>query len=263
MNATSPTTGFSSWMRLAGDALTLKPEPYERLAAKPTLRYALLIVLVVGLIVGAVNALIGIPSLFRSPAAEVENAFTEMQQGIDQVLGMMGQVPDNTKQILDAIQQSIEAYKPTIEKIVAIPAPLPGFFGRFFTWLGRWLSTPFGLLAKWLGISIWIMLFARLLGGRGGLIPYLSASSLSVIPHLLGALSFIPCVGGLLGLAASIWGLFIQYKAVQTTQGLSQGRSIVAVLLPYLLLALLISLVAIFVGVSISSAINAAAGGGQ
>ncbi len=261
MNATSPATGFSSWLHLAGDALVLKPEPYERLAAKPTLRYALLIVLVVGLIVGAVHALIGIPGLFRSPAAEVEAGFAGIQQGIDQVLGMMGQVPDETKAILDVIQQSIEAYKPTIEKLVAIPAPLPGFFGRVFTWLGRWLSTPFGLLAKWLGISIWIMLFARLLGGRGGLAPYLSASSLSVIPHLLGAFSFIPCVGGLLGLAASIWGLFIQYKAVQTTQGLSQGRAIVAVLLPYILLALLIGLLALVVGLSISSAISAAGGG--
>lgn len=82
------------------------------------------------------------------------------------------------------------------------------------------------------------MLFARMLGGRGSLLSYLSASSLSTLPHLLGAFGFIPCLGPLLGLIASIWGLVMQTRAVELTHGLSRERALVAVLLPYFLLFL-------------------------
>ena len=58
------TWSLSSSINLAKDALTLKPEPFQRLASPPaSLRSAIAIVLVVGLMIGAVHALVGIPSL--------------------------------------------------------------------------------------------------------------------------------------------------------------------------------------------------------
>lgn len=259
--AASPASPVSAWLRTAGDAVSLKPEPYARLAAQSSLRTALLIILVVGLIIGAVQALIGVPGLFRSPQEEVERGFTSFEQGLDQVLSFSGQMPPETQEVIDLIKSSIETIRPFILRVVEVPSPLPSFFSRFFTWIGAWLSAPFSLMASWLAISIWIMLFARLLGGRGSLVSYLAASSLSVIPHLLTIFSFVPCLGGLLALVAGLWGLVIQYKAVQVSHGLSQGRSILAVLLPYILLILLLLLLsALFAGL-LASMINSLAAG--
>lgn len=243
----------SSWLRTASDAVTLKPEPYQRLAAQPSLRSALLIILVVGLIIGASSALLGIPGLFRSPAEQIERGITSFEDALDQAMSFSGQSTPEAEAVIDLIKSSIETWRPFIQQLADVQAPLPSFFGRFFSWIGDWLSSPFSLLASWLLLSIWIMLFARLLGGRGSLVAYLSASSLSVIPSLLNLFGFIPCLGGVLALAAWVWALMIQYKAVQVSHGLSQGRSILAVLLPYILLVLLITILTIaFAGLLVS-----------
>jgi hypothetical protein len=243
MNAASavPSSPLRAWLRLAIAALTLKPEPYRHLAAEPSLRRALVIVLAVGLLLGLGQALVALPALTRRPEAEIEAALTGFRQGLDEArTGMAGQMTPEMAAIFDTIDQGLEAFRPYLLQLAAVPAPLPAPVGRFFGWLGGWLSRPFALLAKWLGISIWILLFARLLGGRGGLLPYLAASSLSVIPHLLAVFAFIPCVGFLLTAVGSVWGLVIQYKAVTITQDLSAGRAAAAVLLPYLLLVFLL-----------------------
>lgn len=238
----------ASWTQFGRDALTLKDEPFQQMSAAASIKKAVLIVVVVGLLIGAVHALVGIPGLFRSSVVEATEITAQFDAIFEQVAPFMPTDDADFNEFWDIYRGSIENFAPTIEAITKLPTPLPGFFGRLFTWLGGWLSRPFSLLASWLGISIWIMLFARLLGGRGSLLSYLSASSLSVIPHLLAAFSFIPCLGGLLALIGSIWGLVIQVKAVETTHGLTQGRSILAVLLPYLLIVLLLGLgIALFV----------------
>lgn len=254
--ADSTVSPVSAWLRNAGDAITLKPEPYQRLAAQSSLRSALFLILVVGLIIGAAQALIGVPGLFRSPQEEVERGISSFEQGLDQVLSLSGQMPPESQEVFDLIKSSIETWRPYILRLVDVPAPLPSFLSSLLTWIGGWLSSPFALMASWLAISIWIMLFARLLGGRASLVSYLAASSLSVIPHLLNILSFVPCLGGLLALTAGIWGLVIQYKAVQVSHGLSQGRSILAVLLPYILLIVIVSLLAILFAGLLASMIN-------
>jgi len=254
---TSPLPFASTWFATARDALTLKPEPYERLGhGKASIRQGIAIVAVVGLIIGVVAALVALPALFRSPAAAVDDAFNGITQGLDQFRSFGGQTPPEFQQFLEMYKRSIESFRPFIAQIIAIRAPLPPFFERFFSWAGVLITSPFALLAGWLSSSIWIMLFARLLGGRGGLVHYLNASALSVIPQLLGVLGFIPCVGGLLALIGSIWGLAMQYKAVQVTHGLSQGRAIAAVLLPYLLFVLLIGLMAALVALGIFALVS-------
>lgn len=246
-----PSTPLRAGLRLALDALTLKPEPYRRLAAEPSLHRAVAIVLAVGLLLGLVQALVALPGLVRDPATEVEAALAGFREGLDSArTDMADQMTPELAAIFDLLDQSVEAFRPYLLRLVAVPAPLPSFVGRFFGWLGDWLSQPFALLAKWLGISIWILLFARLLGGRGGLLPYLAASSLSVIPHLLAAFGPISCLGDLLTAVGSIWGLVIQYKAVETTQNLSSGRAVAAVLLPYVLflfVGILVAILAVFI----------------
>ncbi len=263
MNTAAATpSSLRAWLRLALDALTLKPEPYRFMAAEPSLRRALLVVLVVGLLLGLGQALVALPTLTRSPAAVVEAALTGFRQGLDTARSSMtGQMTPEMAALFDALDQGLEAFRPYLLELAAVPAPLPSAVGRFLAWLGGWLSQPFALLAKWLGISIWILLFARLLGGRGGLLPYLAASSLSVIPHLLALFAFIPCVGSLLTAAGSIWGLVIQYQAVVITQELSAGRAVAAVLLPYLLLLFLAVIVSVIAVILIIGLIASGAAG--
>lgn len=237
MTVNSPAT----WIALGRDSLTLKPEPFQRFASgRASLKQAVLLVVAVGLIIGAVEALVGIPGLFRSSVVTSDQIINEFERVFEQMTPFIDNADPEFRQFMDIYRGSIEQIAPTIEQITRLPTPLPGFLSRILTWLGAWLSTPFALLASWLGISIWIMLFARLLGGRGALLPYLGASSLSTIPHLLAAFGFIPCLGGLLSLIGSIWGLVIQMRAVEITHGLSRERAILAVLLPYILLILLL-----------------------
>jgi hypothetical protein len=264
MNA-APAVPSSPWragLRLAVDALTLKPEPYRDMAGEPSLRRAVLIVLVVGLLLGLGKGLVALPNLTRDPVTEMEAALAGFREDLDSArTGMADQMTPEMAEIFNMIDQGLEAFRPYLMRLATIPAPLPPFIGRFLGWLGGWLSQPFALLAKWLGISIWILLFARLLGGRGGLLPYLAASSLSVIPHLLAVFDFIPCVGALLTAAGSIWGLVIQYKAVQLTQNLSSGRAVAAVLLPYVLFVLIGLFLVVVAAFTLATLMASATGG--
>ncbi|NUQ36383.1 MAG: YIP1 family protein [Caldilineales bacterium] len=234
-------SSLAEWVALARAALTLKAEPFHLFTAgRASLKRAVLLVIVVGLLIGAVQALAGLGALFRPTVITAEEITGGFNQFFEQMTPFLDSADPAMREFMNIYRGSIETFAPTLEEISKLPAPLPGFFGRLFTWLGGWLSTPFALLSKWLLLSIWIMLFARLLGGRGSLLAYLSASSLSTLPHLLGAFSFIPCVGFLLGLTASIWGLAMQARAVELTHDLSRGRAVAAVLLPYALLLLLL-----------------------
>ncbi|HEY51966.1 MAG TPA: YIP1 family protein [Caldilineae bacterium] len=234
------TASLSSWISLAKDALTLKPEPFQRLASPPaSLRSAIAIVVVVGLLIGGVHALVGIPGLVSAPQFNADEFVGQIEESLSMSQMFGGAQTPEEQEAMALILESIRRFAPTIEKLSQVQTPLPGFFVRLLQWLGDWLSRPFARLASWLFISVWIMLFARLLGGQGNLLPYLSASALSTIPHLLHAFDFIPCLGAIIWLVAGVWGLVIQVKAVEITHGLSQGKSILAVALPYLLVFLL------------------------
>ena len=234
------TWSLSSWINLAKDTLTLKPEPFQRLASPPaSLRSAIAIVLVVGLIIGTVHALVGIPGLVSGAPFNADEFIGQIEESLAMSQTFGGAQTPEEQEAMALIIDSIKDFVPTIQKLEQVETPLPGFFVRLLEWLGVWLSRPFALLASWLFISVWIMLFARMLGGQGNLLPYLSASALSTIPHLLHAFDFIPCLGTIIWLVAGVWGLVIQVKAVEITHGLSQGRSVLAVILPYLLASLL------------------------
>ena len=252
------TASLSSWINLAKDALTLKPEPFQRLASPPaSLRSAIAIVVVVGLMIGVVHALVGIPALVSAPQFNADEFIGQIEESlpISQMFG--GAQTPGEQETMTLIIDSIKSFVPTIQKLQQVQTPLPAFFVRLLNWLGDWLSRPFTLLASWLFISVWIMLFARMLGGQGNLLPYLSASALSTIPHLLHAFDFIPCLGMVIWLVAGVWGLVIQVKAVEITHGLDRGKSFLAVVLPYLLAFLLVGILFLFFMLFIAFGVNA------
>jgi len=59
------------------------------------------------------------------------------------------------------------------------------------------------------------------------------------VPHILDALGFIPCLGGLLGLIAWGWGVVIYVKGTASAHDMSTGKATLAVLMPFIVLFLL------------------------
>ena len=69
--------------------------------------------------------------------------------------------------------------------IDALPRPIPRAIGGFFQSFGGWLSSPFTHLAAWMGYAIWVLLFAKISGGRGGVNRFLGLTALYAVPNLL------------------------------------------------------------------------------
>jgi hypothetical protein len=75
---------------------------------------------------------------------------------------------------------------------------------------------------------------AKVLGGIGSFTTQAYLISLCLIPLTLAAqlVGIIPCVGGLVSLAVSIYLLILQIRVVKVSHQLTTGRSAVAVLWP-------------------------------
>jgi hypothetical protein len=90
-------------------------------------------------------------------------------------------------------------------------------------------------------------LFARLLGGQGGLGQTLGCTALAVAPQVLNLATFFPylVVGGVVG----TWTLLCRYVALKTCHRLTWNRALGATLLPYVALAVVVASFACLGGV--------------
>lgn len=129
--------------------------------------------------------------------------------------------------------------------IDALPRPIPRAVGGFFQAFGGWLSAPFTHLAAWLSYAIWVLLFAKITGGFGGVNRFLGLTALYAVPNLLGFLDFIPIVGPLIGIVGAIWGWIVYIKAVEVSQEITLSKAILLAILPVLLIFVLIMLMTI------------------
>jgi hypothetical protein len=105
-------------------------------------------------------------------------------------------------------------------------------------------------LGAWLGYGIWVMLFAKLLGGRASLASFFGATAIFVVPHLLLILRWVPILGGLLAFIAFVWGLALYVKATAVSHGLTLDRALLAVafipiMLPGILLWIVLAMSAL------------------
>jgi hypothetical protein len=161
--------------------------------------------------------------------------------------------PETREMVLDQIEQGLELGMSSARQIAALPTPLPSPIGAIFESVGRYVSLPFtdtGIplsrvaLSTWLGYGIWVMLFAKLMGGRAGLVSFFGTTALYAGPFLLTLFSFIPRVGPVLALVAFIWGLLIYVKSTTVSHRFGYGKGIIAVALPIFLGAVLVMLFA-------------------
>ena len=103
------------------------------------------------------------------------------------------------------------------------------------------MTRTFAHLAAWLAYGIWVLLFAKLMGGNGGVDRFFGLTALYAIPNVLAIFGPIPCIGGLISLVGWIWGVLIYVKAVQVTQRLTVGKAILAAVLPALIVLFVVA----------------------
>lgn len=91
-----------------------------------------------------------------------------------------------------------------------------------------------GVLGGLIGWGAWsfVIFFVgtRLFGGTATYGELLRTLGFAYTPSILGILSFIPILGGLIGLAAGIWGLVTGFIAIRQALDLDNGKTIAAII---------------------------------
>jgi hypothetical protein len=230
----------------------------RHIESKDALKRGLLLIILAALLAGFFPFLGEVVNSFSQPNfADIE---AQMRQQIDLQKQFnpslrdpqFARMYDETIQAVIAMIKDITGIKPNV-------AFLPNWLGRLLAALGAWLSTPVAWIAGWLGYALWVMLFAKLLGGRATLSKMLGATTLFVAPHvfnvftgLLSLMGKIPvagtCFGGLgilLGLGLWVWGTVVYVKATATANEFGLGQATLATVLPAVLAGLFALLLAI------------------
>ncbi len=258
---------MKEWVRTLVDAALLRTEAFTRFRDRLDVFFqGFLIVVAVALLTGLPGLVRGVVDAAtpRSAEAQLEQATARLEAALAQMEPYLSSASPAAQEQVAQIVRAARLWTAAGIEIANLPALLPRPVGRVLEAFGAWLSLPFtkgGLpltaaaLSIWLGYGVWVMLLAKLLGGRGTLAGFLGTSALYAVPHVLTVFAFIPCLGPLLGLAAVVWGAVIYVKATAVSHHLSAGRAAVAVLVPAAALALIASVVAASVAALTAAAV--------
>lgn len=224
-------------MELFNGALTLNQTIMRGLRESPDgVRRGFLLVLFVGLLVGAANG-ISITIQNASPTRAIATLREQFDRQMDQMV--LSSNDTSMQELTRLVNANEEPFFQLLTDLATLPAPLPRPVGLFFQLLAAVVSMPLSYLAGMLLTVACTHLVARQLGGEGHLQQMVALGSLSVAPHALDALAFIPGLGSMLTFAAWLWGLIILITATAVAHRLDSMRATVAVLFLPLLLALL------------------------
>lgn len=210
-------------------ALTLNQTMMRGLRESPdVVRRGLLVVLLVGLLVGGVEGLQII--LTTADPDRVVNEFRTQYEEFVEGLGLSANTPE-LREIVRALDANEDGLIRLVSDLAALPTPLPRPISAAFQGLGVMASRPLAYLSGLLLTVIFTHIAARQLGGEGSIQQMLGLGALSVAPHALDALGFIPGLGTALDLIAFFWGLAILVTATSIAHRLDNGRATIAVLL--------------------------------
>ncbi len=229
--ASSEETALKTLVRLAWEALFLKEEPYAEIreASNPALRGLGLIVLVA--VAVALTSLVG-TALEWATAPDMLDIQPVVFQGIQQMPWYREMQSD------PAFRKGFQERWEMLEMLWSLA---PQLFGtpNIAPAASRIILLPLGLTLTWFLYGVVAYLFARLLGGQGGLGQMLGCTALAVAPQLLNLATFLPyvVVGGVVG----TWMILCRYVALKTCHRLTWGRALAATLLPYVALAVVVS----------------------
>jgi hypothetical protein len=212
-------------LRLGWNALIFKEDAYEemRAADNPVVKGLILI-----LIVGVVIALLGLVGT----AIEVAST-PDLGQIQHTVYHYLTQMPwwDEASRDPEFVNVFDQTWNSAWKFAEMLNPSLGGAF------LGI-LTTPLGLVLRWLIYGLLAYLFARWLGGTADFSQTLGVLALAVAPQALNVLNLLPYVE--LGSLVSVWGILCAYVGLKTAHKLSWSRAVWATLLPFLLAVLVI-----------------------
>ena len=261
---------MADWLRNIKGALFFQRAAFERLSEHSQAFWqGLLVVLLVGLLASLPAFVIQtVRRVTMSPSVEISMVFRELNTALDQMEPFLQQMPtDVREQFMAGMRQGFEMAERIGHEVVDVPTALPQPLPRLLEAFGAWISTPFAspslpltaaTLATWMGYGVWVLLAARLLGGRGNTGSFFGLTGFYAAPHVLGMLNLVPYLGSLAGLVAFFWGAAIYVRAVSVSQKISIERALLALLLPVLVMGFVLVVVAFFmVGMIVLSAAGA------
>ncbi|GIK73980.1 MAG: hypothetical protein BroJett021_29680 [Chloroflexota bacterium] len=137
----------------------------------------------------------------------------------------------------------------TVVLIVAALSGLGAFLGNVLA--GAIFSALFGLI---LGVAlavagyyVWVYVVyyigSQFFQGRATAPQLLRSLGYAYAPMALGVLSFIPCFGGLVALAGSVWSLACGFFAVREVHQLDDGKTLITVIGGWLAVAIVTAVV--------------------
>ncbi len=231
------------------DIALLRTPAYEQFRdRKDAMKRGVLILLACFLLAGSVASALSFVNSMRPLGVEEADQFRqEFQRSMELWQQSMPQQDEFSQQFMEQFFDNFESGFRIGASIDSLETPLPRGLARWFQALGGWVTGALGHLGGFLAYAVWVLLFARLMGGNGGVDRFLGLAALFAIPNLLSIFSPIPCVGPFLAFIGWLWGVAVYVKAVQVSQRLDTGKALLAVILPALILAVLALIVA-FIG---------------
>ena len=229
-------------LTLAWDVLLFKDDAYKQHVARAdVLKRGLALLVVATLIAGTLSFIVGISRGLRSVESQREQADQNVQEFVASFQDMQ-QYSDLPPEFTEMVIASIRAGVELGFGVAELSSPLPRSIGGVLSALGAFLSLPFTRMASWAGYTIWVLLIAKLLGGRATIAQALGATALYAVPHVLDILDIVPYLGGLLGLIATVWGIAIYVKALAVANDFDIGRAVAATVIPAVVNAALIAM---------------------
>lgn len=243
---------MKTWLRDLWDAARLRTKVFEGLRLRSdAFLQGFLVIVVVALVAGLPAFVLDLAGGMRmTEVADTAAARADVRRTLEAAAPALEDLGVGSE-VREQIAQGFDLGLTIGTEVSALPTRLPKPFGAIFQAIGAWLSRPFAdggfplaaaALGTWLGYGVWVMLFARLLGGRGTLHGFFGSTALFAVPHLLGVLGRVPVLGAALGAVAFVWGAVIYIKATAVSHELSFERATLAVALPLLILLLAIVL---------------------
>lgn len=234
-------SAFADLMPMLRGALLLEDETFETMRDAPDgmargLRFLVTIALAVGLVLALAGFLGG---LLTSPQDELSSSVSGIEQAFEQMesMGVFGNDPAAeafAETFLENLASGLQLGA-DVAQAVEETTPAPRVFVVLFEALARWLSLPFAWLSLWLLWGVLALFFARLLGGTATIQQMLATTSLVAAPHILDALGFIPCLGGIIGFLATLWAIVVYVKGTAIANRIGYGKATLAVFLPILI----------------------------
>jgi hypothetical protein len=246
---------MKSWLAEILDALRVRGRTLAAIADLPdAFMRGLLVIVAVALIAGLPALVSGIAAGFGPTAVEPAELRPEVAGAFDMMRPLLRSsgLPETViDQIVEIAQGNTQMAGEIATEIQQLPTALPRPVAQAFMSIGAWLSRPFATspfplavasLATWLGYGIFVMLVAKLLGGRGTLHGFFGATGFFAAPHILTLLSPVPVLGTILGIVAFVWGVVIYCVATAASHRLSAARALVAVFAPLIAVLALVAL---------------------